>query len=82
MISAGTIAPDFTLPRDGDGTVSLSALRPGKVVGAAFNFTDASDVIDLAERHGSHVEIDFGGGDVLRIRHTKLDEITVDDFIL
>ena len=32
MISAGAIAPDFTLPRDGDGTVSLSALRPGKVV--------------------------------------------------
>ncbi len=28
----GTLAPDFTLPRDGDGTVSLSALRPGKVV--------------------------------------------------
>jgi thioredoxin-dependent peroxiredoxin len=32
MISAGTTAPDFTLPRDGGGTVSLSALRPGKVV--------------------------------------------------
>ncbi|MFN5996818.1 MAG: peroxiredoxin [Paracoccaceae bacterium] len=32
MISAGAIAPDFTLPRDGDSTVSLSALRPGKVV--------------------------------------------------
>lgn len=28
----GTPAPDFTLPRDGGGTVSLSALRPGKVV--------------------------------------------------
>ena len=28
----GTAAPDFTLPRDGGGTVSLSALRPGKVV--------------------------------------------------
>jgi len=25
-------APDFTLPRDGDGTVTLSSLRPGKVV--------------------------------------------------
>jgi peroxiredoxin Q/BCP len=32
MISAGAIAPDFTLPRDGGGTVTLSALRPGKVV--------------------------------------------------
>jgi thioredoxin-dependent peroxiredoxin len=32
MIAAGSQAPDFTLPRDGDGTVTLSALRPGKVV--------------------------------------------------
>ena len=32
MISAGETAPDFTLPRDGDATVTLSALRPGKVV--------------------------------------------------
>lgn len=28
----GTTAPDFTLPRDGGTSVSLSALRPGKVV--------------------------------------------------
>lgn len=32
MITQGQIAPDFTLPRDGGGTVTLSALRPGKVV--------------------------------------------------
>jgi peroxiredoxin Q/BCP len=32
MISAGETAPDFSLPRDGDATVTLSALRPGKVV--------------------------------------------------
>ena len=32
MISAGQTAPDFTLPRDGSGTVTLSTLRPGKVV--------------------------------------------------
>ena len=32
MITQGQIAPDFTLPRDGGGTISLSALRPGKVV--------------------------------------------------
>jgi peroxiredoxin Q/BCP len=32
MPSVGDIAPDFTLPRDGGGTVTLSALRPGKVV--------------------------------------------------
>ncbi len=32
MLTSGTPAPDFTLPRDGEGTVTLSALRPGKVV--------------------------------------------------
>ena len=32
MISAGTTAPDFTLPRDGGADIRLSALRPGKVV--------------------------------------------------
>jgi peroxiredoxin Q/BCP len=32
MISAGSTAPDFTLPRDGGGTVTLSGFRPGKVV--------------------------------------------------
>jgi peroxiredoxin Q/BCP len=32
MIAAGATAPDFTLPRDGGSTVTLSAFRPGKVV--------------------------------------------------
>ncbi len=32
MISTGTAAPDFTLPRDGGADITLSALRPGKVV--------------------------------------------------
>ena len=32
MITAGTAAPDFTLPRDGGADLTLSALRPGKVV--------------------------------------------------
>jgi thioredoxin-dependent peroxiredoxin len=32
MISEGSTAPDFTLPRDGGATVTLSGLRPGKVV--------------------------------------------------
>lgn len=32
MLTIGSTAPDFTLPRDGDQTVTLSALRPGKVV--------------------------------------------------
>jgi thioredoxin-dependent peroxiredoxin len=32
MIAEGTDAPDFTLPRDGGGQITLSALQPGKVV--------------------------------------------------
>jgi peroxiredoxin Q/BCP len=28
----GSTAPDFTLPRDGGSSITLSALRPGKVV--------------------------------------------------
>ena len=32
MLAAGTNAPDFTLPRDGGGSVTLSGFRPGKVV--------------------------------------------------
>jgi peroxiredoxin Q/BCP len=28
----GTTAPDFTLPRDGGSSITLSSLRPGKVV--------------------------------------------------
>ncbi|MGL6208475.1 MAG: peroxiredoxin [Paracoccaceae bacterium] len=32
MITEGQIAPDFTLPRDGGSLLTLSALRPGKVV--------------------------------------------------
>ena len=32
MPAIGDIAPDFTLPRDGGATITLSALKPGKVV--------------------------------------------------
>ncbi|MEM9392475.1 MAG: thioredoxin-dependent thiol peroxidase [Pseudomonadota bacterium] len=32
MIETGQIAPDFTLPADGGGDVTLSALRPSAVV--------------------------------------------------
>ena len=32
MLTVGDTAPNFTLPRDGGGTVTLSAFRPGKVV--------------------------------------------------
>jgi len=31
-IAEGRMAPDFTLPRDGGGSVTLSSFRPGRVV--------------------------------------------------
>ncbi|NPD15643.1 peroxiredoxin [Xinfangfangia sp. D13-10-4-6] len=31
-LTTGSLAPDFTLPRDGGGEISLQALLPGKVV--------------------------------------------------
>jgi peroxiredoxin Q/BCP len=32
MLAIGDLAPDFTLPRDGGGTVTLSELKPSMVV--------------------------------------------------
>ena len=32
MLATGDLAPDFTLPRDGGEMVTLSALKPSKVV--------------------------------------------------
>lgn len=32
MLEIGDIAPDFTLPRDGGDSLTLSSLQPGKVV--------------------------------------------------
>ena len=32
MVDTGDTAPDFTLPRDGGGALTLSALRPSRVV--------------------------------------------------
>jgi peroxiredoxin Q/BCP len=32
MAQTGDMAPDFTLPRDGGGTITLSGLRPGRAV--------------------------------------------------
>ena len=56
MSLEGQTAPDFTLPRDGGGTITLSALQPKKVVlffypkddtsgctKEAIGFTDAKD---------------------------------------
>jgi peroxiredoxin Q/BCP len=54
MPGTGDMAPDFTLPRDGGGSVSLSALRPGKVVVYFYPKDDTSactiEAIDFTAR--------------------------------
>lgn len=49
MTSEGQTAPDFTLPRDGGGTVTLSALRPMPVVLFAYG-QDGSPTCTTAVR--------------------------------
>ncbi len=54
MPTTADIAPDFTLPRDGGGNVTLSALRPGKVVVYFYPKDDTSgctiEAIDFTAR--------------------------------
>ncbi|MGY6632613.1 MAG: peroxiredoxin [Alkalilacustris sp.] len=62
MTDIGTTAPDFTLPRDGGAEITLSALRPQKVVvyfyprddtsgctKEAVGFTEAADAFAAAD---------------------------------
>ena len=49
MISTGDIAPDFTLPKTGGGSVTLSALRPHPVVLFAYG-QDGSPTCTTAVR--------------------------------
>lgn len=55
MITPGQPAPDFTLPRDGSGLVTLSALRPSRVVIFAYGGdgtpTCTTEVMDFAALH-------------------------------
>mgnify|MGYP003558399100 CR=1 FL=1 len=56
MITIGQTAPDFTLPRDGGGSVTLSALRPSRVVlftyGGDGTPTCTNEVMDFTALHG------------------------------
>lgn len=55
MITIGQTAPDFTLPRDGGSTVTLSALRPSRVVlftyGGDGTPTCTNEVMDFTALH-------------------------------
>lgn len=56
MPQAGDVAPDFTLPRDGGGEITLSALRPAPVVLYFYPRDDTSgctrEALDFTE-HGA-----------------------------
>ena len=55
MITIGQTAPDFTLPRDGGSNVTLSALRPSRVVlftyGGDGTPTCTNEVMDFTALH-------------------------------
>ena len=55
MLTEGQPAPDFTLPRDGGGSVTLSALRPHRVVlftyGGDGTPTCTNEVMEFNELH-------------------------------
>lgn len=56
MTQVGDLAPDFTLPRDGGDTVTLSALRPGKVVVYFYPKDDTSGCTKQAIGFTEHLD--------------------------
>ncbi len=50
----GDAAPDFTLPRDGGGEVTLSALRPGSVILYFYPKDDTSGCTRQAQDFSGH----------------------------
>ena len=56
MTQIGEIAPDFTLPRDGGDSVTLSALRPSKVVLYFYPKDDTSGCTKQAIEFTEHLQ--------------------------
>lgn len=68
MIDEGQQAPDFKLPRDGGGEVTLSALRPGKVVLYFYPKDDTSGCTKQAIAFTEHLaEFEKAGATVIGI---------------
>ena len=57
---------------DGDDNIDLST----------FGFSSFADIAAVMSQVGSHVEIDLGNGDLLRLDNTDLADIAADDFLL
>ncbi|GFE64144.1 thioredoxin-dependent thiol peroxidase [Litoreibacter roseus] len=56
MIDIGDTAPDFSLPRDGGDTISLSSIRPGKAVVYFYPKDDTSGCTKEAIAFTDHLE--------------------------
>jgi peroxiredoxin Q/BCP len=65
MPDTGDIAPDFTLPRDGGGEVTLSVLRPQKVVVYFYPKDDTSGCTKEAIGFTEHAEAFAAAGTVV-----------------
>lgn len=75
MIAAGQIAPDFTLPATGGGTVTLSALRPGRVC-LYFYPRDNTPACTLEAQEFSALAADFAALDC-RVLGISKDSVKV-----
>jgi peroxiredoxin Q/BCP len=65
MPDIGDTAPDFTLPRDGGGEVTLSALRPKKVVLYFYPKDDTSGCTREATEFTEHADAFAAAGAVV-----------------
>ncbi len=80
MPEIGDTAPDFTLPRDGGGEVSLSAQRPKKVVVYFYPRDDTSGCTKEALGFTEAAE-EFGGADTVVIGISKDGVASHDKFV-
>ena len=80
MPEIGDAAPDFTLPRDGGGEVSLSAQRPKKVVVYFYPRDDTSGCTKEAQGFTEAAE-DFAAADTVVIGISKDGVASHDKFV-
>ena len=80
MPDIGDLAPDFTLPRDGGGTVTLSALRPNRAV-VYFYPKDDTSGCTIEAKDFTAMAGDFAALDVIVIGISKDSVKAHDKFI-
>ncbi|MFN3823820.1 MAG: peroxiredoxin [Pseudorhodobacter sp.] len=80
MPAPGDTAPDFTLPRDGGGSVTLSALQPGRAV-VYFYPKDDTSGCTLEARDFTELGADFAAQGVTVIGISKDSVAAHDKFV-